>query len=37
MVIKHSKHFFNEIDQDNIFASNLQVSINNYWALFHEI
>ncbi len=30
---------FNEIhvDQQNVVASNLQVCINNYWALFHEI
>ncbi len=28
---------FNEIDQENVVASNLQVSINNCWALFHEI
>ncbi len=28
---------FNEIHQGNVVASNLQVSINNCWALFHEI
>ncbi len=28
---------FNEIDQENVVASNLQVSINNCWALSHEI
>ncbi len=28
---------FNEIDQEHVVASNLQVSINNCWALFHEI
>ncbi len=28
---------FNEIDQQNVVANNLQVSINNCWALFHEI
>ncbi len=28
---------FNEIDQENVVASNLQVSINKWSALFHEI
>ncbi len=28
---------FNEINQENVVASNLQVSINNCWALFNEI
>ncbi len=28
---------FNKIDQQNVVASKLEVSINNCWALFHEI
>ncbi len=28
---------FNEIDQENVVASNLQVSISNCLALFHEV
>ncbi len=31
------QNIFNEIDQENVVASNLQVSINKWSALFHEI